>query len=159
MDETPPRDKQPAAQPAQPEPSVAQRAETGQAESVRAIQPGHTEEPPEIVLELGDEDDEDVTEPERKIIFNEYNEPVDPPANHRETRRVIWYMHKRGCPLTQIADYLALERVPTFTGRGAWHPEKVAKVIKVLEKRVATQKEKRLEDTKGQPNAMDELIG
>lgn len=120
------------------------------------------EETADIILEVSEEGEEaevSAEAPERTIQFNEYNEPTQPPVTPRETRRVIWYMYKRGCELTQIADYLALERVPTFSGRGTWNAERVSQVVKTLERRVTERKQKRDNESTKEPNAMDDLIG
>lgn len=90
------------------------------------------------------------------IEFNEYNEPLEPPRTAKETRRVIWYMHKRSCPFTQIADYLSLERVPNFSGRGSWDVKDVESVVKKIDAKLKVRKQQLQQQSSG---AMNELIG
>ncbi len=90
------------------------------------------------------------------IEFNEYNEPSEPPRTAKETRRVIWYMHKRNCPLTQIADYLSLERVPNFSGRASWDVGDVEAVVKKIDAKLKVRKQQMQKESS---SAMNELIG
>ncbi|AGW12155.1 hypothetical protein [Megalodesulfovibrio gigas] len=107
------------------------------------------------LIVLGDAEDGDTER--TSIEFNEYNEPVEPPRTPKETRRVIWYMHKRGCPSTQIADYLTLERVPSFSGRASWDMRDVDAVIKKIAARLQIRKQQlHRQQASG---AMNELIG
>ncbi|MCA1945186.1 MAG: hypothetical protein LDL30_07870 [Desulfovibrio sp.] len=97
-------------------------------------------------------------EAERTVIeFNEYNEPLSPPRTPKETRRVIWYMHKRGCTATQIADYLSLERVPSFSGRASWDMRDVDTVIKKIAARLQIRKQQLQQQQAS--GALNELIG
>lgn len=82
-------------------------------------------------------------QPTAALQFNEYNEPTTPPKTRADIKRVIWYMRKRGCPLSQIADYLALERVPTLAGKGVWDDKLVDAVIKALEKQALQRRRER----------------